>query len=211
MRAAGDGLRVFDRDCLPLRGMVGVSAGKGSSRGVLVGEDGNLWGAQRCGADRATPPGGVAIVELDTWCPGCRAPLHMRGRGEDCSPAGEDGTVFGAFETELVYVMTTLLPLAYGYLRDDLVDDRDRVGGEDALRAAALSLGCELASVFHEQSPEAGLLPPAFADLIHECRRAAAHTVITLQGHLSNMSMSRMVLREVLHVRAEAVVHEVGR
>ncbi|WP_159851140.1 hypothetical protein [Nocardia sp. CY41] len=54
-----------------------------------------------------------------------------------------------------------------------------------------------------------GLLSPAFADLIQECRRAAAHTVITLPGHLSHMSMSRKVLQEVLHVRAEAIVHEV--
>ncbi|MBF6207964.1 hypothetical protein IU483_28350 [Streptomyces gardneri] len=106
--------------------------------------------------------------------------------------------------------MTALLPLAYGYLRDDLIVDRDRDIGEDTLRAAARSLGYELAAVFHEPPPQGGLLPPAFADLIQECRRAAAHVVITLQGHLSNMAMSRMVLQEVLHVRAEAVVHEVA-
>jgi hypothetical protein len=106
---------------------------------------------------------------------------------------------------------TALLPLAYGYLRDDLIGDRDRDRevGEDTLRGAARSLGYELAAVFHEPPPQGGLLPPAFAEMMQECRRAAAHAVITLPGHLSNMSMSRMVLQEVLHVRAEAVIHEV--
>jgi hypothetical protein len=106
-------------------------------------------------------------------------------------------------------MMTALLPLAYGYLRDDLVHGRDRDSGDDLLRAAARSLGYELATVFHEPSPQSGLLPPAFVDLIQECRRAAAHTVLTLPGHMSNMSMSRMVLHEVLHTRAEAIVHEI--
>ncbi|MGW4091409.1 hypothetical protein [Nocardia sp. NPDC004750] len=106
--------------------------------------------------------------------------------------------------------MTALLPLAYGYLRDDLITDRDRDAGEDTLRAAATSLGFELATMFYEPPPQGGLLPPAFVDLIQECRRAAAHAVITLPGHLSNMSMARMVLQEVLHVRAEAVIHEIG-
>ncbi|WP_039803805.1 hypothetical protein [Nocardia araoensis] len=106
--------------------------------------------------------------------------------------------------------MSALLPLAYGYLRDGLLGDRDRDAGEDTLRTAARSLGYELGTVFHEPPPETGLLPPAFVDLIQECRRAAAHAVITLSGHMSNMSMSRMVLAAVLQVRAEAVVHEVG-
>ncbi|WP_249645361.1 hypothetical protein [Nocardia sputi] len=115
-----------------------------------------------------------------------------------------------AVDAELVFMMTTaLLPLAYGYLRDDLIGDRDREVGEDTLRTAARSLGYELATVFHEPPPQGGLLPPAFAEMMQECRRAAAHTVITLPGHLSNMAMSRMVLQEVLHIRAEAVVHEV--
>jgi hypothetical protein len=79
--------------------------------------------------------------------------------------------------------------------------------GEDTLRAIARSLGYELATVFHEPTPQGGLLPPAFAEMIHECRRAAAHVVITLPGHLSNMS--RTVLQEILRIGAEAVVHEV--
>ncbi|WP_067480905.1 hypothetical protein [Nocardia amamiensis] len=106
--------------------------------------------------------------------------------------------------------MTALLPLAYGYSRDDLIHDRDRDAGEATLRAAATSLGYDLAAVFHEPSPQSGLLPPAFVDLIQECRRAGAHLVLTLQGHMSSMSMSRMVLHEVLHARAEAVVHEIA-
>ncbi|MEU6188094.1 hypothetical protein [Nocardia sp. NPDC047038] len=35
--------------------------------------------------------------------------------------------------------MTALLPLACGYLREDLINDRDRAAGEDVLRAAAWS------------------------------------------------------------------------
>ncbi|WP_159851022.1 hypothetical protein [Nocardia sp. CY41] len=107
-------------------------------------------------------------------------------------------------------MMTALLPLAYGYLRDDLINDGDRNKGEDMLRAAATSLGYELATVCHEPPPQSGLLPPAFVDLIQECRRAAAHLVITVQGHLSNMSISRMILQEILHARIEAIVHEIG-
>ncbi|MEV6259025.1 hypothetical protein ACIHAX_35755 [Nocardia sp. NPDC051929] len=108
--------------------------------------------------------------------------------------------------------MTALLPLAYGYLRDGLIEVADGEGdlGENTLRAADRSLGYELGTVFHEPPPDTGLLRPAFVDLIQECRRAAAHAVITLSGHLSNMSVSRMVLRAALQVRADAVVHEIG-
>ncbi|WP_157129599.1 hypothetical protein [Nocardia amamiensis] len=105
--------------------------------------------------------------------------------------------------------MTALLPLAYGYLRDDLLRDRDSDSSEDRLRAAAGSLGYELGTVFHEPPPQGATLPPAFVDLVQECRRAAAHAVITLHGHLSNMSVCRMVLLAVLDVRADAAVHEV--
>jgi hypothetical protein len=105
--------------------------------------------------------------------------------------------------------MTALLPLAYGYLRDDLLDERGSSPGEDTLRDTARSLGYELGTVFHEPAPQNGTLPPAFVDLVQECRRAAAHTVITLRGHLSNMAVCRMVLLAVLDVRAGAAVHEV--
>lgn len=105
--------------------------------------------------------------------------------------------------------MTALLPLAYGYLRDDMLCDLGCESSDDRLRAAAGSLGYELGTVFHEPAPESGTLPPAFVDLVHECRRAAAHAVITLHGHLSNMSVCRMVLLAVLDVRADATVHEV--
>ncbi|MET9031231.1 hypothetical protein ABZW96_37530 [Nocardia sp. NPDC004168] len=177
---------------------------------MLVGDDGDLCGAQRSGADRATKPSGVAVVNrirgVASAGVGARAILrrtisHLAVRRQSSSLA---------VDAEPVSMMTALLPLAYGYLRDDLIDGRDRAAGDDTLRAAATSLGYELATVFHEPPPQNGLLPPAFVDLIQECRRAAAHTVITLQGHLSNMAMSRMVLQEVLHARAEAVVHEIG-
>ncbi|MFQ6392448.1 hypothetical protein ACLMAJ_03230 [Nocardia sp. KC 131] len=103
---------------------------------------------------------------------------------------------------------TALLPLAYGYLRDDLLDDHSSPS-EERLRLTAESLGYELGTVFHEPAPQSATLPPAFVDLVQECRRAAAHTVITLRGHLSNMSVCRMVLLTVLDVRADAAVHEV--
>lgn len=105
--------------------------------------------------------------------------------------------------------MTALLPLAYGYLRDDLLDDHNPSPSEDRLRNIARSLGYELGTVFHEPEPQNGTLPPAFVDLVQECRRAAASMVITLRGHLSNMPVCRMILLTVLDVRAGAAVHEV--
>ncbi|MGW4095037.1 hypothetical protein [Nocardia sp. NPDC004750] len=114
-----------------------------------------------------------------------------------------------AADAEPGSAMTALRPLAYGYLRDDLANDCDRDSDEERLRAAATALGYELAAVFYEPAPQSGLLPPAFADLIQECRRAAAHAVITMQGHLSNMAISRIMLHEVLHSRTQAIVHEI--
>jgi hypothetical protein len=102
-----------------------------------------------------------------------------------------------------------LLPLAYGYMRDDLLSDRDLNSIEDRLRATARSLGYELAAVFRELPPQNATLPPAFVELVQECRRAAAHAVITPRGHMSDMSVCRMVLLAVLEVRAGAAVHEV--
>ncbi|MFF7944792.1 hypothetical protein ACFZC5_34300 [Nocardia gamkensis] len=154
---------------------------------------------------------GFSLASRRVMPPLTAPPLRGRSRGEHISSSRAQTGVFGwSADTELVLTMTALPSLAYGYLRDDLINDRDRDAGEDMLRAAAASLGYELAAVFHEPPPQSGLLPPAFVDLIQECRRAAAHAVITLQGHLSNMSTCRMVLQEVLHVRAEAVVHEIG-
>ncbi|WP_157116556.1 hypothetical protein [Nocardia vaccinii] len=105
--------------------------------------------------------------------------------------------------------MTALLPLVYGYLRDDLLDESGSPPSEDRLRNAARSLGYELGTVFHEPAFQKGTLPPAFVDLVHECRRAAAHTVITLRGHLSDMAVCCMILLTVLDVRANAAVHEI--
>ncbi|WP_157110743.1 hypothetical protein [Nocardia anaemiae] len=104
---------------------------------------------------------------------------------------------------------TALLPLAYGYLRGDLLRDRDRNSSEDRLRDTARSLGYELGAVFCEPPPQNATLPPAFVDLVQECRRAEAHAVITPRGHMSDMSVCRMVLLAVLEVRAGAAVHEV--
>ncbi|WP_327110698.1 hypothetical protein OHB12_23310 [Nocardia sp. NBC_01730] len=102
-----------------------------------------------------------------------------------------------------------VLPLAYGYLRDDLLGDCDSDSSEDRLRNTARSLGYELGAVFREPAPQNAMLPPAFVDLVQECRRAAAHVVITLRGHMSDMAVCRMVLLTVLDVRAGATVHEV--
>ncbi|BDT91280.1 MULTISPECIES: hypothetical protein [Nocardia] len=103
--------------------------------------------------------------------------------------------------------MTDVLPLAYGYLRDDLLGERD--AAEDTLRAAANALGYELGTVFHEPRCGSEGLPPAFVDLLAECRRAAAEAVITPQGHLSE-TVFRTVLQSALTARGELVVHEVG-
>ena len=106
---------------------------------------------------------------------------------------------------------TALLPLAYGYVRDDLLDDRNFGSSEDKLRETARSLGYELGTVFHEpESPQNATLPPAFVDLVQECRRAAAHAVITPRGHMSQMAVCQMVLLSILDVRAGAAVHEVS-
>ncbi|WP_063057474.1 hypothetical protein [Nocardia sienata] len=103
--------------------------------------------------------------------------------------------------------MTEVLPLAYGYLRDDLLSERGSADG--MLQAAANALGYELGTVFHEPRPWSAGLPPAFADLLMECRRAAANAVITPHGHLSE-TVSRTVLQTALVAHGELVVHEVG-
>jgi hypothetical protein len=105
---------------------------------------------------------------------------------------------------------TALLPLAYGYVRDDLLDDRDPGSSEDRLRETARLLGYELGTVFHEPEPQNATLPPAFVDLVQECRRAAAHAVITLHGHMSHMAVCRIVLLTILDVRAGVAIHEVS-
>jgi hypothetical protein len=105
---------------------------------------------------------------------------------------------------------TALLPLAYGYVRDDLLDDREAGSSEDRLRGTARSLGYELGTVFHEPEPQNATLPPAFVDLVQECRRAAAHAVITVHGHMSHMAVCRMVPLTILDVRAGVAVHEVS-
>ncbi len=103
--------------------------------------------------------------------------------------------------------MNAVPPLAYGYLRVDLVDDGDLA--ERLMVAAAQAAGCELAAVFWERSPQS-TVPPAWLDLVCECCRAEAHTVFTALGHLCDMALPRMVLLEMLAVRADAQVSEVS-
>ncbi|WP_280382743.1 hypothetical protein [Nocardia wallacei] len=98
-------------------------------------------------------------------------------------------------------------PLAYGYLRTDLVGDGDRA--ERQMIRAAWDLGFQLAAVFREQSPQTAAVPPAYVDLVCECCRAEAHMVITVPGHLCGMAVPRMVLLDMLAVRAHAQVCEV--
>ena len=107
----------------------------------------------------------------------------------------------------MVSAMTEVLPLAYGYLRDDLLSERG--SAEGMLQAAAIALGYELGTVFHEPRRRSDGLPPAFVDLLTECRRAAANAVITPHGHLSE-TVSRTVLQTALVARCQLVVHEVG-
>ncbi|MGW0184001.1 hypothetical protein [Nocardia sp. NPDC003345] len=103
--------------------------------------------------------------------------------------------------------MTEVPPLAYGYLRDDLLAEGD--AAECLLGAAAIALGYELGTVFHESPRRNEGIPPAFVDLLAECRRAAADAVITPHGHLSE-SVSRTLLRATPKAHAGVVVHEFG-
>jgi hypothetical protein len=105
--------------------------------------------------------------------------------------------------------MTVLLPLAYGYLRADLLRERDRKSGEDRLRAAAESLGYALAAVFYEPAPQNGTLPPAFVELVQECRRTEARVVLTLSGHLSGRAVLRKILMAILGVHADDAIQEI--
>lgn len=105
--------------------------------------------------------------------------------------------------------MTPVLPLAYGYLRADLLRDRDQHSVEQRLRSAAESLGYALGAVFFEPLPHEGTLPPAFVELVHECRRTEAHTVLTMHGHLSGMSTCHRVLEAILGSHTGATIREV--
>ncbi|MGF6888481.1 hypothetical protein ABIA39_007696 [Nocardia sp. GAS34] len=104
--------------------------------------------------------------------------------------------------------MTHLLPLAYGYLRADMLRDRDPDSGADRLRAAAESFGYALGTVFYEPAPQHGILPPAFVELVQECRRTEARAVLTLRGHLSGMTACRTILMGILGVRTDAAIRE---
>ncbi|MQY20604.1 hypothetical protein [Nocardia macrotermitis] len=105
--------------------------------------------------------------------------------------------------------MTSVQPLAYGYLRSDLLRDRDPNSVEQRLRTAAATLGYALGTIFYEPLPDSGTLPPAFVELVHECRRTEAHTVLTLHGHLSGMSVCCKVLEAILGGHTGATIQEI--
>ncbi|MFJ4651075.1 hypothetical protein ACIP5Y_07355 [Nocardia sp. NPDC088792] len=102
------------------------------------------------------------------------------------------------------------LPLAYGYLRADLLGNLTLDIGERILAASACKLGCELAAVFLESDPLSETVPPAFLDLLEECRRSGAHLVLTGCGHMSGMVVPHSCLLNVLALRADVHVCEVA-
>lgn len=103
-----------------------------------------------------------------------------------------------------------LAPLAYGYLRTDLLGSADLAICEARLAEAARRLGCQLGCIFHEDSPQTSTVPPAYLDLVRECCRAEAHRVVTGCGHLCGMAIPRTSLLDVLAVRAQVQVCEVA-
>lgn len=74
---------------------------------------------------------------------------------------------------------------------------------------AAKMLGCELAAIFREPTPQT-TVPPAYLELVHECCRAEARIVITGRDHLSNLELPRTSLLDVLAGRAHVLVHEIS-
>ncbi|MEU1430222.1 hypothetical protein ABZ412_24395 [Nocardia sp. NPDC005746] len=105
---------------------------------------------------------------------------------------------------------TTCMPLAYGYLRTDLLSPQRLVETVTRLMAAATEHGHELATVFYEDSPQNAALPEAFAELAIECRRSGAHTVYTCSGHLGGMAVPRICLLDYLAARGSAHVLELS-
>ncbi|MFJ4652121.1 hypothetical protein ACIP5Y_12725 [Nocardia sp. NPDC088792] len=100
------------------------------------------------------------------------------------------------------------LPLAYGYLRIDLLSG-EVADWEHRLVEVSRGLGVEVAAVFRESSPQ-GTVPPAYLELVHECCRTGAHIVITAPGHLSGMAIPHTCLLDILAIRAGARVCEVS-
>jgi hypothetical protein len=85
---------------------------------------------------------------------------------------------------------------------------RELITCEQRLQAFARERGYQLAAVFQERAPQNATLPQAFIDLIDECRRAEAHIVFTLCGHLTGMATPRMCLLDVMAARGHAHVCE---
>ncbi|MBF6454549.1 hypothetical protein [Nocardia cyriacigeorgica] len=105
--------------------------------------------------------------------------------------------------------MTALSPLAYGYLRDELLVDVELPRCDQRLIAIARQMGFDMAAIFHERADIASLVPGAFLDLVHECRRARARMVFTLPGHIAGLTVPAASLLHVLADRGEAAVFEV--
>ncbi|NQE89460.1 hypothetical protein [Nocardia terpenica] len=128
---------------------------------------------------------------------------HHRNRDPNstsaCCPVTAAGGVAG------------LPPLCYGYLRTDLIAD-DAVEACDAVlaRIASAEYHHQLASVFHESSPQSCQLPPELVRLVAECARAEAHLVLTFTGHLSGMGVARICVLDYIASRGHAHVVEVS-
>ncbi|VFA97920.1 hypothetical protein [Nocardia cyriacigeorgica] len=105
--------------------------------------------------------------------------------------------------------MTALSPLAYGYLRDELLVDIELRRCDQRLIAIARRMGFDMAAIFHERTDLASIVPGAFLDLVHECRRARARMVFTLPGHIAGLTVPASALLSVLADRGEAAVFEV--
>lgn len=105
--------------------------------------------------------------------------------------------------------MTALSPLAYGYLRDELLVGVELPRCDQRLIAIARRMGFDMAAIFHERTDFSSIVPGAFLDLVHECRRARARMVFTLPGHIAGLTVPAASLLNVLADRGEAAVFEV--
>lgn len=99
---------------------------------------------------------------------------------------------------------TAFRALSYGYLRTDLLETDEVKQWDDRLAEFAEAHGYQLATVFHEPSPQTTTVPPAFVELVAACRRSEAHTVLTVHGHMSGLAVPRMCLLDLLAARGHA-------
>ncbi|MGN2637442.1 hypothetical protein ACWEKT_12380 [Nocardia takedensis] len=93
--------------------------------------------------------------------------------------------------------------LIYGYVRDDLAEDRG-AEFEVAMSALAREIGLCFAATFHESPTADGT---AFAELTRELRRADAHHVVVPSlEHLAGQTIPREILLAKLAKEAAARV-----